>query len=73
MKDEANFTPLAKRRWSELDRNFRVRVLNSVWCVRCSDSTVIVDYSGKIDRGDLILQGKCIACHGPVARLIEKE
>jgi len=73
VKDEPNFTPLAKRRWAEPGGDFRVRVLNRVWCVRCRDSTVIVDYSGKIKQGDLILQGRCIACRGPLARLIEKE
>lgn len=31
----------------------------------------IGNVSGKMERGDLILQGVCTACGNPVARLIE--
>jgi hypothetical protein len=31
----------------------------------------ITNFSGTINRGDLLLVGKCAECHGDVARVIE--
>lgn len=65
------FRPQAERRWRELDGQLQTRLLNNVWCGRCRRSTTIVRYTGKIDGGDLVLEGRCITCDGRVARVIE--
>lgn len=31
----------------------------------------ITHFTGRIERGDLILTGQCIQCHGEVARVVE--
>ena len=65
------FTRPARNRWESLPADIRQRLLANVWCVRCRHETRIVDFSGTIKRGDLLLLGKCAVCHGEVARLIE--
>lgn len=71
MVEGVKFTPLAARRWAELDVQFQIRLLNNVWCVNCRKTTSIVQYDGRMERGDLILEGFCIKCGGPVARVVE--
>jgi hypothetical protein len=34
-------------------------------------TTTIVQFTGRIEQGDLVLDGRCISCGGPVARVIE--
>jgi hypothetical protein len=48
-----------------------MRLLNNVWCVACHTTTTIVQFTGRIEQGDLVLDGRCINCGGPVARVIE--
>jgi hypothetical protein len=50
-----------------------VKTLNNVWCVNCSETTGIENISGKVEKGILVLNGKCTRCGGPVARVIENE
>ena len=64
-------TPQAKKHWEAVPKEVRVKLLNNVWCTHCSDMTGIVLESMKVDRGDLVLEGKCVKCSGPVARVIE--
>jgi len=71
MGRETQFTPPAARRWAELGGQLQTKLLNNVWCGECRRTTTIVNFKGKIERGDLILVGECIECAGPVARLIE--
>ncbi len=46
-------------------------LLNNVWCVACRKTTTIVRFTGKMERGDIVLQGHRIRCDGPVARVVE--
>ena len=71
MGNEQHFTPQAERRWSALGGVIQTRLLNDVWCGDCHKTTTIVNFSGKIERGDLVLEGHCINCNGSVARVIE--
>jgi hypothetical protein len=64
-------TPQAKKMWEAVPKEVRVKLLNNVWCTRCRDMTGIVLEGMKVDHGDLVLEGKCVKCSGPVARLIE--
>ena len=71
MSQDPQFTLQAARRWSELDGTLKMRLLNNVWCVACHTTTTIVQFTGRIEQGDLVLDGRCINCGGPVARVIE--
>lgn len=73
MANNARFTPRAARLWTELGARPQTLLLNNVWCVTCRKQTTIVRFTGKVERGNLVLEGHCIQCDGPVARLIERE
>ncbi|TPG88094.1 hypothetical protein EAH72_33760 [Pseudomonas caspiana] len=46
-------------------------LVTNVWCTQCRDATTIADFSGRIERGNLVLQGRCETCASAVARVIE--
>jgi hypothetical protein len=73
MSKDPRFTPPAERRWFELSEEVKSRLLSNVWCVGCRESTTIMWYSGRMEEQDLILEGRCMRCKGPVARVIEGE
>ncbi len=66
-----DFTELARQRWESIPASIRQRLLANVWCVHCHHEVTITNFSGTIKGGDLLLVGKCTACHGDVARVIE--
>jgi hypothetical protein len=68
---ERAFTPAAAKRWAAIKGPLRVRLLNNVWCARCAREVSIADYSGRIARNNLIIEGACVRCSGPVARVVE--
>ncbi len=65
------FTKPARQRWESIPLEHRKLFLSKVWCGNCSQGTTITDFSGRIERGDLILTGQCARCCGNVARVIE--
>jgi hypothetical protein len=66
-----DFTQSARQRWESIPANIRQRLLTNVWCTHCRREVTITNFSGTINRGDLLLVGKCAECHGDVARVIE--
>lgn len=66
-----SFTPQALKRWESIPGEVRQRLLRNVWCAHCRTSVTIAHFTGRIERGDLILTGQCNQCHGEVARVIE--
>lgn len=64
------FTKPARQRWETIPANIRLRLLSNVWCGQCRHETTITNFTGTLKGGDLLLVGKCIDCHGDVARLI---
>jgi hypothetical protein len=71
MTQDVQFTPQAARRWSKLDGALKTRLLKNVWCVACRNETTIAHFRGRVEQGNLILEGSCIRCDEPVVRLIE--
>lgn len=67
------FTPQARKLWERIPKNIREELLANVWCATCRNMTSITDYAGNVEKGDLILEGKCKQCCNDVARLIESE
>jgi len=65
------FTPAARKAWEAIPSAHRETLLGNVWCVRCSDETTLVRYSGRVERGLLVLTGKCARCGHEAARAVE--
>ena len=53
-----NFTRPARAFWEAIPEQQRRALLTHVWCGRCKSGTAIVDYHGRIESGDLILEGR---------------
>jgi hypothetical protein len=66
-----NFTETARQRWEGIPPRIRKELLANVWCGQCRDTVTITNFSGTLKRADLLLVGKCAACGGDVARVIE--
>jgi hypothetical protein len=65
------FTAAAAKLWATIPGDSKKLLLSNVWCGKCSHAITIIDFSGTVKAGDLLLVGKCSECHGDVARLIE--
>jgi hypothetical protein len=66
-----SFSQPARAFWEAIPERQRLILLANVWCGRCQTETAIVDYHGRFQSGNLILQGRCSICGGEVARLVE--
>ena len=65
------FSLEAAKIWEEIPVEFREKILENVFCSHCRDSVRMVDYSGSVVSGDLLLKGNCAICDHVVARLVE--
>ncbi|AUN94645.1 hypothetical protein C0099_06660 [Pseudazoarcus pumilus] len=66
-----NFTPMARRHWTSIPAGVRQKLLSNVWCGECRAEVTITEFRGRVDQGDLLLEGKCSECGAEVARVIE--
>ncbi len=66
-----SFTRPARQRWVSIPADIRQRLLANVWCGQCRHEVTITHFAGTIKGGNLLLVGKCAACQGDVARVIE--
>jgi hypothetical protein len=66
-----DFTRPARQRWESIPAHIRHRMLANVWCGHCRHEVTIINFSGTIKSGDLLLVGRCAECLGDVARVIE--
>ena len=58
-------SPPARKIWEAIPGDIRLRILNNVYCVGCSETTGIGNISGKKEKGMLVLRGVCTRCGGP--------
>lgn len=65
-------TPMAKRSWDKIPAEFKMKILNNVWCGECRTSVNIDAKKMSIDEGMLVIEGVCMTCKGPVCRVVEK-
>jgi hypothetical protein len=65
------FTPKAATRWAQIPAHTQKLLLANVYCGACRGSVLITDYDGVMEKGDLVLRGRCDTCGGLVARVIE--
>jgi hypothetical protein len=71
MSDKNRFSPEAAILWSSVPSDARHRILNAVWCSNCRGAVQMIDFTDQVEKGDLILTGKCTKCGGKVVRLLE--
>jgi len=65
------FTPSAKKIWMTIPLNIRNQLLANVYCGECGGRTTIINYSGSVKSGTVILSGQCKTCGADVARVID--
>lgn len=66
-----SFTEEAKVLWQKVPEWAKEEVLTKVWCGHCRSITVMINFSGEVVEGDLLLTGICKVCSSRVARLLE--
>lgn len=66
-----DFTAEARVFWDAIPEEEQSQLLRNVWCTACGEVRTIVSFKGRVERRDLVLDGHCGGCGGPVARLIE--
>jgi len=66
-----SFTPAAQILWDAIPHQFQEQVVHNISCPHCSDMTTITDVTGEVHGKSLVLFGRCIRCHGKVARVLE--
>ncbi|MBY7145027.1 hypothetical protein KFZ56_18580 [Virgibacillus sp. NKC19-3] len=62
----------AAQKWSKIPKDIQMRLLSNVFCVNCTETTII-DYDMHDDEHGILLKGKCKKCGEDVARLVEDE
>ena len=67
------FTPQARKIWTLIPKYNQEKLLHAAWCSTCAKQTTIVEFTGQIQEGDLVLTGKCEQCGSKVARIIENK
>ena len=65
------FTAPAAKMWASISSNSRKQLLSNVWCGKCRHGVTIVNFSGAVKAGDLLLVGLCSECRSDVAKVIE--
>ena len=73
LKTEDRFTPRAKNIWRAIPGDTQLKILNTVWCIRCQGMSGITHITARVDSGILVLIGKCGRCGGEVARVREND
>jgi len=66
-----SFTPQARQLWENVPAHIRPKLLSNVYCGECRGATTIVNYSGSVKQGLLVLEGSCQQCGSEVARVID--
>ena len=67
------FTPKARKRWDEIPREIRTKLLDNVWCGKCRDSVSMILQNAKVKTDMLLLEGICKICGSKVIRVVESE
>jgi hypothetical protein len=60
--------------WDEIQKEVKEKILNAVWCSKCSAGVKIVDYSVvfcRKNKDDICLHGKCSVCGTNVTRVLD--
>ena len=63
--------PTAEEKWNKLSDDFKEKVLNNTYCIRCGISQ-IKDFTIHQEPIGIVLRGKCTECDSKVVRAIEE-
>lgn len=55
-------------KFSDLPPEKQEKAVSDVFCMRCQKSFRLEEFSEREFRGTLLIEGKCPACGGPVAK-----
>lgn len=70
---EGRMTRPAKPIWDGIPEVYKKAILLSAWCDNCDEGTLLVDFHGRVVRGDLLLEGRCAQCGEPVELLVGEQ
>ena len=73
IRPEDPFTKKARERWEKIPKWARDKTLENAYCVGCRDVVTIVLEAAAMEKGDLVLRGKCKTCGHGVCRVVEPE
>jgi hypothetical protein len=66
-----SFTPTARKPWDAIAAAHQERILDNLFCTRCSCSVRMVHFTGTVKRGDIRLEGQCATYGHTVIRIVE--
>ena len=69
---DGEFASEARQLWETIPAQFQKELLKNVWCSHCGN-TGIVNFTGVVYNGELLLKGHCAQCGKRVARVIDRE
>lgn len=61
----------AMKKWLAIPENNRNELMRNVWCTNCGNVTTIKNFTIKMDKFGIVLEGFCNKCENHVARVIE--
>lgn len=64
-------TPKAAKFWNSIPVESQQKILENVFCSNCKTGVRIINHTGSIIDGDLILRGNCAFCGQKAVRLLE--
>lgn len=67
-----HFSPPASRLWNAIPADTRKLLLANVYCGHCRGAVSIINVTGAVKGGDLVLYGNCAACGHDLARHVEQ-
>ena len=65
------FTLQAELLWHTVPASAKKRVLQNVYCGGCRGTAEMIDYTGSVKNGDVLLKGACAKCGRLVVRVVE--
>ena len=68
---KCKFTTEAALLWGGIPVAIQKRILKNAFCAKCNVVVEIVNYTGVVENGDLILDGDCAVCGHAAARVVE--
>ena len=70
---EEKLTSQALKLWRKIPKWAQEKLLSNVYYSHCVAMTTLVEFTGQVVGGDLVLKGQCQTCGGEVARVIKSE
>lgn len=64
-------TPPAKKRWEQIPKQLRMKILENVWCSKCRTMVELKLQEGQMSGRSLMLRGICKTCGSEASRLVE--